>query len=85
MDKGLWKYYRHPNYLGEVTFWWGLYLFALAAKPSYWWMVVGPIAITLLFVFVSIPMMDKRNLERRPGYAEHMKQVSAIIPWFPRK
>jgi len=85
MDKGLWKYSRHPNYLGEVAFWWGLYLFALAARPSYWWMVVGPLVITALFLFVSIPMMDKRNLERRPGYAERMKKVSAIIPWFPKK
>jgi steroid 5-alpha reductase family enzyme len=85
MNRGLWKYCRHPNYLGEVMFWWGLYLFALAAKPSYWWAVAGPIAITLLFVFVSIPMMDRRNLERRPGYAEHMKKVSAIIPWFPKR
>lgn len=85
MDKGLWKYSRHPNYLGEVMFWWGLYLFALAAKPSYWWMVVGPIIITALFLFVSTPMMDRRNLERRPGYAERMKKVSAIIPWFPKK
>jgi steroid 5-alpha reductase family enzyme len=85
MNKGLWKYSRHPNYLGEVTFWWGLYLFALAARPSYWWMVVGPLVITALFLFVSIPMMDKRNLERRPGYAERMKKVSAIIPWFPKR
>jgi steroid 5-alpha reductase family enzyme len=85
MDRGLWKYCRHPNYLGEVAFWWGLYLFALAANPGYWWCVAGPIAMTLLFVFISIPMMDKRNLERRPGYAEHMKQVNAIIPWFKKK
>lgn len=85
MNRGLWKYSRHPNYLGEVTFWWGLYLFALAAKPSYWWTVAGPIAITLLFLFISIPMMDKRNLERRPGYAERMKKVSPLIPWFPKK
>jgi steroid 5-alpha reductase family enzyme len=85
MNKGLWRYSRHPNYLGEVAFWWGLYLFALAAKPSYWWAVAGPIAITILFVFVSVPMMDKRNLERRPGYAERMKRVSPLIPWFPRK
>ncbi len=85
MDKGLWRYSRHPNYLGEVVFWWGLYLFALAANPSYWWAVAGPIAITILFVFVSIPMMDRRNLERRPGYAEHMQRTSAIIPWFPKQ
>lgn len=85
MSNGLWAYSRHPNYLGEIMFWWGLFIFALAADLSYWWVVVGPLAITVLFIFVSIPMMDRRNLGRRPGYEEHMKRVSALIPWFPRK
>lgn len=85
MSTGLWAYSRHPNYLGEVMFWWGLFLFALAADLSYWWVFVGPLAMTVLFIFVSIPMMDKRNLERRPGYQEHMRKVSAFIPWFPKK
>ncbi len=81
MNKGLWKYSRHPNYFGEISFWWGLYFFGLAANPSYWWTIAGPIAITLLFVFISIPMMDKRSMARRPEYAEHMKKVSALVPW----
>ena len=85
MSAGLWAYSRHPNYLGEVMFWWGLFLFALAADFSYWWVFVGPLAMTVLFIFVSIPMMDKRNLERRPGYQEHMRKVSAFIPWFSKK
>ncbi|MCK4697289.1 MAG: DUF1295 domain-containing protein [Dehalococcoidia bacterium] len=85
MSTGLWAYSRHPNYLGEVMFWWGLFLFALAADLSYWWVFVGPLAMTVLFIFISIPMMDKRNLERRPGYEEHMRKVSAFIPWFPKK
>jgi len=85
MSTGLWAYSRHPNYLGEIMFWWGLFIFALAADLSYWWVIVGPLAMTVLFVFVSIPMMDKRSLERRTGYEEHMRRVSALIPWFPRK
>lgn len=85
MSTGLWAYSRHPNYLGEIMFWWGLFIFALAADLSYWWVIVGPLAMTVLFVFVSIPIMDRRNLERKPGYEEHMKRVSALIPWFPRK
>jgi steroid 5-alpha reductase family enzyme len=84
MNYGLWKYSRHPNYFGEILFWWGLYLFALAADPAYWWTVVGPLGITLLFVFISIPMMDRRMVERRPHYAEHIKKVSAILPLPPR-
>lgn len=65
LDTGLWSRCRHPNYLGEVLFWWGLLLFGLAADPGYWWTGVGALSITLLFVFISVPMMDKRMLERR--------------------
>jgi steroid 5-alpha reductase family enzyme len=85
MKRGLWAYSRHPNYFGEILFWWGLYLFVLASNPSFWWTIIGPLAITFLFVVVSIPLMDKRSLAGRPGYAEHMKKVSALVPWFSRK
>ena len=81
MRDGLWSLCRHPNYFGELSFWWGLWLFGLAANPSYWWTVVGPLAMTLMFHFASIPMLDRRSLERRPGYEEHMKRVGAIVPW----
>ena len=84
MKRGLWAYSRHPNYFGEILFWWGLYLFALAADIHFWWTIIGPLAVTLLFLVVSIPLMDKRNLARRPGYADHMKKVSALIPWFSK-
>ncbi|MEM7137036.1 MAG: DUF1295 domain-containing protein [Myxococcota bacterium] len=81
---GLWKYSRHPNYFGELMFWWGLYLFGLAADPSYLWTVAGPIAMTIMFFGVSIPWMDRRSCERRPEYAEHMKRVNGLVPWFPK-
>jgi len=82
--KGLWAYSRHPNYFGEVTFWWGLFIFGLAADSGYWWTVIGPVAVTLLFMVISIPLMEKRNLERRPGYEELKKKVPVFLPWFPR-
>ena len=85
MDSELWAYSRHPNYFGEITFWWGLYLFALAANPGYWWTVTGPLAVTILFLTVSIPMMEKRNLERRSRYEEHRNKVPALIPRLFRK
>jgi steroid 5-alpha reductase family enzyme len=85
MRRGMWAYSRHPNYFGEILFWWGLYLFALATEPRFWWTVIGPLVVTILFVIVSVPIMDKRSLVSRPGYAEHMKKVSGVIPWFPRK
>jgi steroid 5-alpha reductase family enzyme len=82
---GLWAYSRHPNYFGELSFWWGLYIFGLAANPSYVWTIVGPIGMTAMFVGVSIPWMDQRSCERRPEYADHMKRVSGLVPWFPKK
>ncbi len=84
LDKGLWAYCRHPNYLGEVLFWWGLYLFGLAAEPAWAWSVVGPLSITLLFVFISVPWMDRRLLLRHPAWAQSMKSLPALLPW-PRR
>ncbi len=82
---GLWKYSRHPNYFGELSFWWGLYLFGVAADATHYWTIAGPLAMTLMFATVSIPWMDRRSCERRPEYAEHMKQVSALVPLPPKK
>ena len=81
MDKGLWALSRHPNYLGEICFWWGIYLFALAANSAFWWVIIGPVAITLMFVFVSIPMIERRMVERRSDYPQYQKKISMLIPW----
>jgi steroid 5-alpha reductase family enzyme len=81
VDIGLWRHSRHPNYLGEISFWWGLWLFAIAAAPSWWWTVIGPIAITALFLGVSIPLMERRSVRRRPAYAEYQRTVPVLIPW----
>jgi steroid 5-alpha reductase family enzyme len=80
MADGLWSLVRHPNYVGEMMFWWGLCLFGIAADSSAWWTLLGPIAVTGLIAGVSVRMIDKRSLERRPDYAEHMKNVPAFIP-----
>lgn len=85
LASGLWAFSRHPNYFGEILFWWGLWLFALAADPGWWPAVVGPLAITLLFVFVSIPMIERRMLARRPAFAERRARVSMLVPWPPRR
>jgi steroid 5-alpha reductase family enzyme len=84
LDQGLWSLSRHPNYFGEVLFWWGLWLFGLAANPSWAWTAVGPLSITLLFALVSVPWMDRRMLSRHPSWAGHMRATSAIVPW-PRR
>jgi steroid 5-alpha reductase family enzyme len=85
LDTGLWALSRHPNYFGEVAFWWGLWLFGLSADPSWWWTIVGPAAITALFLGISIPMMDRRMRARHPGYESHMAARSAFIPWPSRR
>ena len=84
MNVGLWKHSRHPNYFGEMLTWWGIYLVALNASLDYWWTGLGALAITVMFVFVSIPLMDKRSLKRRPNFKEHFDSTHAILP-FPRK
>jgi steroid 5-alpha reductase family enzyme len=85
MQTGLWRYSRHPNYFGEMSFWIGLMLFGLAAHPQgWWWIMPGAVAMTLMFYLVSIPLMDTRSAERRPEYRQHMEKVSAIVPWFPK-
>jgi steroid 5-alpha reductase family enzyme len=81
LDTGLWAYSRHPNYLGEILFWWGLALFSVAAGAPLYWALPGAIAITLLFVFVSIPMIERRMAKRRPGWAAHRRRVPALVPW----
>jgi steroid 5-alpha reductase family enzyme len=77
---GLWRLSRHPNYLGEISTWWGLALFAIAAGCEFWWTLAGPLAITLMFIFASIPLIEKRHLERREGYREYILQTPMLLP-----
>ncbi len=85
MDSGLWALCRHPNYLGEILFWWGLYLFAIAADPGAWWTGGGGLAISVLFGVVSLPLIERRMLKRRPTYKEHCTKVPLLFPLPPRK
>lgn len=84
LDSGVWALCRHPNYLGEILFWWGLFLSGVAAAPRWAWTMVGPLAITLLFVFVSAPWMDRRMAARHPAWIERLRTVPALVPW-PRR
>ena len=82
IDKGLWRYSRHPNYFGEVMFWWGLWIMQMGINPQKWITVAGPVIMVFLFVFISIPMMEKHIIESKPDYFLYKKQVSMLIPWF---
>jgi steroid 5-alpha reductase family enzyme len=86
MDRGLWSWSRHPNYVGEVSFWLALGLFGLAAAPGAWgWALIGTVLMLAMFLGASIPMMEKRSLERRPAYQDVVNRVSLFIPRPPRK
>jgi steroid 5-alpha reductase family enzyme len=84
LRSGLWAWTRHPNYLGEIGFWWGLALFGLAADPGFAWNVAGAIAITLLFRFISLPMIEGRMQERRPEFAAWVARTSLLLPRPPQ-
>lgn len=85
MDQGLWAWSRHPNYLGEIGFWFALALFGLAASPGdWWWLFVGVAVMVAMFLGASIPMMEKRSLERRPQYQVVIDKVPRLLPRPPR-
>ena len=84
MKYGLWKYSRHPNYLGEVSFWFGLYIFAVASGSTSIWLLACPMVMLVLFVFISCPMMDNRSLKKRSDYKEYMDKTPQLIMWFVR-
>lgn len=85
MDRGLWSWSRHPNYFGEVSFWFAVALFGVAAAPrDAWWLLTGALLMLALFLGASIPMMERRSLERRPEYRDVVDRVSKFVPRPPR-
>ncbi len=84
MDRGLWRYTRHPNYFGECLIWWGFYVFALPVGG--WWTIVGPLLLTyMLLKFSGVTLLEQTIVERRPGYREYIKRTNAFIPGPPKK
>ena len=77
--QGLWKYSRHPNYLGEILMWWGVALSVICTAPDAYYLAAGAISNTVLFFAVSIPMADKRQ-SRKEGFAEYKKQTRMLLP-----
>jgi steroid 5-alpha reductase family enzyme len=84
IKSGLWKYSRHPNYFGEATMWWGIFLLALSL-PSGLSAVISPLVITLLLLFVSgVPMLE-RKYKDNPEFQAYAKVTSKFFPWFPKQ
>jgi steroid 5-alpha reductase family enzyme len=84
LDRGLWRWSRHPNYFGECCVWWGFYLLAVAGGGA--WTVFAPLLMTLLLLRVSgVALLEKDIGERRPDYRAYVDSTSAFVPWPPRK
>jgi steroid 5-alpha reductase family enzyme len=77
---GLWSVVRHPNYLGEIMFWFGLWFLALGASPANWWTGAGAAAMFLMFRFVSAPWMERKVLKTRPEYGQIQASIPMLIP-----
>lgn len=84
---GLWRYSRHPNYLGEITVWWGVFavLFSASPSPECYYYVGGAVAMVFLFNVVSIPMMEKRQKSRRADYVNYCRTTSRLLLLPPRR
>lgn len=83
MNTGLWRYTRHPNYFGEVTQWWGIWVIVLAVPFGYV-AIVSPLMITFLILKVSgIPMLEK-GFAGNPEFEEYKRKTSAFSPSIPR-
>ncbi|HUH06126.1 MAG TPA: DUF1295 domain-containing protein [Kofleriaceae bacterium] len=80
MDRGLWRYTRHPNYFGDFMVWWGLFAIAVPA-PTHAWIAIGPVIMTVLLLRVSGVALLESTLKHRPGYADYIARTS---PFFPR-
>ncbi len=84
IDEGLWRYSRHPNYFGEVTQWWGIFIIALSLPLSFF-TIIGPVTITILILFVSgVPLLEKKYAGRK-DFEEYKKRTSIFFPLPPRQ
>jgi steroid 5-alpha reductase family enzyme len=82
MDRGLWRYTRHPNYFGDFLVWWGLYALALAGGNA--WTALGPALMSFLLLRVSGVTLLEKSMRKRPGYDEYVRRTSSFFPWPPR-
>jgi steroid 5-alpha reductase family enzyme len=83
MDRGFWRFTRHPNYFGDFCVWWGLYL--IAAGGGAWWSFPGPLLMSVLLLKVSgVALLESDIAKRRPEYVDYIKRTNAFFPWMPK-
>jgi steroid 5-alpha reductase family enzyme len=84
LDRGFWKYTRHPNYFGDSAVWWAYAIFCIAAGS--YWPIVGSVIMTLLIIKVSgVALLEKTLKDKKPQYREYIRKTNAFIPWLPKK
>ncbi len=84
LERGVWRYTRHPNYFGDAAQWWGYFLIALAAGG--WWTIYSPILMTNLLLRVSgVALLEKSLKDSKPGYKEYVERTSAFFPLPPKE
>jgi steroid 5-alpha reductase family enzyme len=84
MDRGLWRYSRHPNYFGDFCVWWGLGLIAVGNGAGLW-TLIGPLLITVLLLRVSgVTLLESTLKSSKPGYEEYARRTNAFFPWLPK-
>ncbi len=85
MDRGLWRYTRHPNYFGDAMVWWGIYLVA-ASTPAGRFTILSPLLMNFLLVRVSgVALLEKKLAKTRAGYRDYVARTNAFLPWFPKR
>ena len=85
MDRGLWRYSRHPNYFGESLVWWGMSAIALAV-PGGALTLISPVLITLVLLkMTGVPLTERTTMETRPGYRDYIRRTSTFVPWPPKR
>jgi len=80
IDVGLWKYSRHPNYLGEILMWWGVFIMMFSVNTTLWIYGIGALLNTGMFFFISIPMAEKRLAGYKQGFAEYKNRTRVLLP-----
>lgn len=84
MKEGLWKYTRHPNYFGEATMWWGIFIISFSSKSGIYG-IISPITITLMLLYVSgVPMLEEHYKDNKE-FQDYAKVTSKFIPWCTKK
>lgn len=85
MDKGLWRYTRHPNYFGDACTWWGIWLVSLQVGWPAYFTIIGPLFLNFTLVkWSGKALLEKTIGQRRPGYDEYIRKTSGFIPWPPK-